>query len=436
MHHANYIIIAFVFLISVGCSSLSEKKNIDNLDEGPIKVEVIEEEGNYILYRGGEPYYIKGAGLDGARESLVSHGANSFRTWGTHGAQKVLDEALAHGMTVTMCIWIGHERHGFDYDDSVQIELQYKEVESEVLKYKDHPALLMWAIGNELNLEYTNPKVYDEVNRISKMIHRVDPYHPTTTTTSSINVELADEIRKRASDLDILSIQLYGDLVNLPKYMKEIQWGGPYMVTEWGAVGHWEVGKTTWGAPIEQNSSQKADNYMKSYKVAIEPFLDQCIGNYVFLWGQKQERTPTWYGMFLSSGEETEPVDVMHRIWNGEWPKNRTPRIDSINLEGKIASDNIYLTAEKQYEAGASAFDYDGDTLIYNWEIMYESTELKSGGDFEETPETLAGLIKDRGLSKISFTAPTQAGAYRLFVYIYDQKGHAAHANIPFYVNE
>jgi len=43
----------------------------------------------------------------------------------------------------------------------------------------------------------------------------------------------------------------------------------------------------------------------------------------VFSLGQKQERTPTWYGMFLSSGEATETVDVMEYIWTGRWPEIR-----------------------------------------------------------------------------------------------------------------
>ncbi len=43
---------------------------------------------------------------------------------------------------------------------------------SEVLKYKDHPALLTWIIGNEPDLNHTNPKVFDAINDISKMIHQ------------------------------------------------------------------------------------------------------------------------------------------------------------------------------------------------------------------------------------------------------------------------
>jgi len=36
----------------------------------------------------------------------------------------------------------------------------------------------------------------------------------------------------------------------------------------------------------------------------------------------------------------------------------------------------------------------------------------------------------------IQFKAPRDPGAYRLFVYIADDSGGVAHANIPFYVND
>ena len=36
---------------------------------------------------------------------------------------------------------------------------------------------------------------------------------------------------------------------------------------------------------------------------------------------------------------------------------------------------------------------------------------------------------------KLLSKPPTQPGAYRLYTYVFDGKGHAAHANIPFYVD-
>jgi len=406
---------------------------------GPVKVEVRQEAGRWQIYRAGKPYVIRGAGLEfGSQENLAAHGGNSFRTWrvenGKESGKAVLDRALWNGLTVTMGIEVTAERHGFDYNDSTAVARQFARIKAEVLKYKDHPALLMWAIGNELNLNARNPAVWDAVNDISKMIHEVDPNHPTLTTLAGFNKEVVREVKARASDLDLIGVQMYADIVNLPRYLRESGWTGPYVVTEWGATGHWEVQKTSWGAPIENDSTTKAEAYRKRYEAAIQPDTRQCAGSYVFLWGQKQERTPTWYGMFLESGEETATVDVMHAIWNGKPPKNCSPRIAGAWLEGQTAYDNVRLKAGQACAAKADVQDPDGDSLTWLWEIMEESTDLKSGGDRESKPRSLPGLILDAKKSEICLTAPSKSGAYRLFVYAFDGQGHAAHANIPFFV--
>ena len=403
--------------------------------QAAIPVEIVEQDGAYRLLRGGEPYEIRGAGLEFADLGVfAAHGGNSFRTWRTVNAQALLDEAQSLGLTILMCIEIGRERHGFDYDDEAAVAAQLEFARQEVLKYKDHPALLGWIIGNEPNLEFRNPKVFDAINDISKMIHEVDPNHPTTTALAGISKELADLIEQRAPDLDFLSIQMYGDIVNLPRYVKKIGLKGPYMVTEWGAIGHWEVGRATWGAPIEQNSSDKAANYQKSWNVAIEPYRDQVIGAYVFLWGQKQERTPTWYGMLLEDGSKTETVDVMQRIWTGAWPDNRSPQIRSMELDGKKPEKNITLKPGKAYPAEVAASDPEGDALRYTWVVMRESGATQTGGDKEDVPEAIEGVIEAGDGPRTKLRAPEEPGPYRLFVYVHDGQGSAAHANIPFLV--
>lgn len=409
------------------------------LQNGPVPVTVEREGERYQLLRDGEPYRINGAGLEYSDVSVfAAHGGNSFRTWRTDNSQmtglEVLDEAAAHGLTVVMCIEIGRERHGFDYDDEEAVAAQLAYAREEVMKYRDHPALLVWMIGNEPNLYFKNPKVFDAINDISKMIHEVDGDHPTTTALAGFSAELAGLLETRTPDLDFVSIQMYGDIVNLPKILSEVGYDRPYFVTEWGAIGHWEVPKTAWGAPIEQNSSDKAANYLKSYEVAIASDPNRAMGSFVFLWGQKQERTPTWYGMFLEDGTETETVDTMHYIWNGEWPDNRSPQIAAMRLDGKVSLDNVVLAPGERYEAFVEASDSDGDALHYRWEIMRESEATQSGGDKEEVPEVFSGLIGARTPGSIVLNAPFDPGAYRLFVYVYDGQGHAGHANIPFLV--
>ncbi len=406
---------------------------------GPTKVAIKHTAEKFQLYVNSQPFYVKGAGLEfGSPEKLAAHGGNTFRTWRTENGQatgqQVLDRALTNGLYVAMGLEIARERHGFDYNNPADVARQFAEVKAEVLKYKDHPALISWIIGTELNLRATNPKVWDAVNEISKMIHQVDPNHLTMTALAGIGKDLVNDIKTRAPDLDLIGIQSYADIMNLPRYLKESGWDRPYLVTEWGATGHWEVGKTEWGAPIENDSTTKAEFYQKRFEAVIRPDQTQCLGSFVFLWGQKQERTPTWYGMFLESGEETATVDVMHYLWNGKWPTNRSPRLDGAWLAGKTAPENIRLKPGQAATAKITARDEDGDPLTYAWEILEESRDLKDGGDLESKPQSLAGLIPSPNKPEITLTAPAKPGAYRLFAYVFDGKGGAAHVNIPFYV--
>ena len=416
--------------------------------DGPATVEVVEADGRYQLTVDGEPFYVEGAGLEfGDIPALAAHGANAFRTWrtdnGERTAREVLDEAHDHGLMVLMGLEIARERpgqgrgvFGFDYDDRAAVAEQLARVRGEVEALKDHPALLAWGIGNELNLGAENPAVWSAVGEISDMIQEVDPHHPTTTMLAGISRDIVDEIRVRAPSLDFLSVQFYADVENLALRLDDAGWDGPYMVTEWGATGHWEVAETPWGAPIENNSSVKADLYRQRYEEAIVADSAQGLGSFVFLWGQKQERTPTWYGLFMPTGEETETVDVMERVWTGEWPDNRAPRLESATLDGRGATDGIRLDPGQTVSASVAVSDPDGDALRYAWEVREEQTDLSEGGDDESVPEQVSGAVATPGAAQTTITAPTEAGAYRLFINVYDGQGHAAHANIPFYVGE
>lgn len=433
-------IFAFIIGISLffGCASEAPEKKIAALEHKPTKVILKNTNGKFQLFVNNKPFYIKGAGLEfGEIKSLAQHKGNSFRTWrtdnGKQSGKEVLDEAYKNGLYVTMGIEVARERHGFDYNDSIAVKEQFLRIKKEVLELKDHPALIIWAIGNELNLRYTNPKVWNAVNDISKMIHKIDTNHLTTTTLAGISKNEIALIKERASDIDLLSIQMYGDLPDLPKLVRTYGWEKAYMVTEWGATGHWEVPKTKWGAPIEENSTVKAANYLNRYKGGIESDSTQCVGSYVFLWGQKQERTPTWYGIFLENGNETESVDVMHYLWNNSWPKNRTPQIELFQINGKTAYENVTLEAGEIADASAVVKDFENDEIQFTWEILPESKDLQDGGDEEKRPKNIPFEIVSQQNGQLTFKAP-KSGNYRLFAYATDGNNHAATANIPFMV--
>ena len=400
-----------------------------------IKVEVRQNDnGEYRFYRGGVEYYVKGGGGSEQWEELARIGGNSVRTWSSDNAKEVLDKAHSLGLTVMMGLWMQHERHGFDYDDKPKVQAQLEYFRKIVMEIKDHPALLFWGIGNEVDLFYTNTNVWKAVNDVAKMIHEVDPNHPTSTVTAGLDPAEVKLIMQDAPEIDIYCINTYGDIASVKKNIANYGWKGPYLITEWGPNGHWEVTKTRWGTPIEQTSAEKAASYKQRYENEILAASKNCMGSYAFLWGFKQETTSTWYGLFTREGLRSEPIDEIERLWSGKEPDNKAPHLTSLLVDGKAALESIMLTAEKKYEATASVADPENDKLKARWQIVPESTDIKAGGDAEIAPMPIGGLFKDKDALNAEFRAPKTEGAYRLFYEVTDGNGHCAYGNIPFYV--
>lgn len=420
LSHSFTLIILIGFLMNCQTSKMSQ-------------VEIKKIENGYELYRNGKPYFIKGAGIESHYKVLAESGGNSIRVWGIDQWDEAFKVAEKYNLTVCAGMWLEQERQGFDYSDQDTVNAQFESLKSLILKYKDHPALLMWGVGNELDLKYTNTKVWDAIEQIAGYIYEVDGNHPTMTATAFIEKEEVEWLNQKCPHIDILGVNAYAGLPVVSKFLKDFGWEKPYILGEWGTFGHWEVPQTQWNEAVELTSHEKANLYKQSYKdyILTDP---KCIGAYVFFWGAKQERTPTWYGMFLSSGEKTESVDVMNYVWKNEWPENRSPILDSLRLDGMNAYTHITLKPNSKHHAKVWAKDPDGDELKIKWEVLHETTDKRSGGDEEDKPLAVQNMEIEIQGKELFFQSPPDEGAYRLFVYIYDQKGSAAHANIPFYV--
>lgn len=402
----------------------------------PIKAEILKTDKGFELLRNGKPYFIKGAGAISHYHRISAYGGNSIRTWSTDNAKSILDSAQQHGLTVMLGLPVAAERHGFDYSDEKAVKKQFEKIKADVIKFKGHPALLAWGIGNELNLSYQNPKVWDAINDIALMIKEVDPFHLKTTVLAGVNQKEIDHIKEKVPAIDLLAVNTYGGLAELPERLKACGWNGPYIVTEWGPTGHWEGLITEWGAPVEETSSEKAAVYKNRYRYSVERDKAHCLGSYVFLWGQKQERTPTWYGLLSADGKENHVMDIMQYVWTGVLPENKAPQIYGFVMNGLQAHQNVYLNKNKNYEVTVTASDPDHDEITYRWELLSEATNVGEGGDYERKPETKKMRYSEKGEGKITFTSPKVGGAYRLFVYVHDGKNKIATANIPFFVKQ
>ena len=398
------------------------------------KVEVIaNSSGNFELLRNGEPYYIKGAGAKSHFDLLVESGANSIRIWSTN-RKELLDSAHNHGLTVTLGLHVRPERSGMDYNNEYAVKGQIEYLKNEVLKYKDHPALLVWGIGNEVDLRYSNFKVWETIEVLAKFIKEVDPNHPTMTVIAGVDPSKAFYIKKYCPSIDILGINVYGSIENAGANLRKFNWDKPYIVSEWGVNGPFEARKTSWKAKIEPPNGIKADQRLRRYKELIEKDKELCLGSYCFLWGQKQESTATWHGMFLSNGNPTEAVDVMQFCWKGEWPESRAPSIKDISLNNIGWRKDHIIAPSTQATLTIECLNHNNKKVIVEYALYPEAFSNKIGGDIQKSPDPIKLEIINQSDGKLTFVTPNKKGAYRLFAFVKNEKRQSSVANIPFLV--
>jgi hypothetical protein len=379
------------------------------------------------MTRGGQPYFVKGAGGRGCPEQLAARGGNSIRTWDTTGLAATLDQAEKLGLTVSAGIWLEPESSWFSYQNPAHCDKQAARVRKQVELHRDHPALLAWGLGNEVEGDGSNDAYWQQLDRLARLVREIDPAHPTFTAVAGMNRAKAAGMDAHAPHLDFVGINTYGAVFSLRRLLEEIGWKRPWMLTEWGPRGFWESPKTSFGAPLEQTSSEKAVMMRKAYQNVITPG-GGCLGSYVFVWGWKFEATATWFGIFTHEDETTAAADTLQEMWAGTTPANRAPAIEQMRGVPRLS-----LSPGDPFDASIQATDPDGDPLVWHWAVLPEMEGHHSAAR-PPMPKPVGGAIARSSGDQVSVTAPDKAGIYRLHVWVKDGKGQAATANAPFQV--
>lgn len=400
--------------------------------KGAVPVKIVEGgEGGFTLLRGEKPYFVRGVGGNGSLELLAKLGGNSVRTWGLEGLEKTLDEAHAKGITVAVGVWLGHKRHGFDYANADQVADQMQTVREAVFKFKDHPAVLLWGLGNEMEgyEKGDDASIWSAVNNLAAMVKKIDPNHPTMTVVAEIGGDRVKNIHRLCPEIDVVGINSYGGAATIPTRYRAAGGEKPYLLTEFGPPGMWETTKNRFGAAPELTSTEKGDRYRKTYEGAVSGEKALCLGSYAFLWGHKQEATATWFGIILPDGRRLAAADVLQEMWTQKPPVDLCPRIESLKLVG---SDEVAGGAVLKAELVAD--DPEKQPIEVKWVLQAEAESFSVGGDAEAAPPAFPDAVKNASATGCDVTAPTSGGVYRLFAYVGDKNGGAAVANVMFKV--
>ena len=145
-------------------------------------------------------------------------GANTIRLWGWKydgDHSDFLDAAYNSGtrpIYVIVSYWLDASR---DISDPTVRETIKAEFTQMVTIHKSHPAVLMWAIGNELNAPWMfgdSDDLFSLIDEMAQAAHAEEGYnyHPVTTPLADIN--LISTIANRdpeVPNLDVWSVQVY-----------------------------------------------------------------------------------------------------------------------------------------------------------------------------------------------------------------------------------
>jgi hypothetical protein len=360
--------------------------------------------------------------------------------WDTVHIAGILDSAQTYQLAVIVGLPMPANQNMDEfYNDDAKVAAHYKKLTATVNRYKHHPALLAWCVGNELAFPYkpNYNRFYNAFNKVVDMIHRDDPNHPATTTMINFQRKNIACIKFR-TDIDFISLNIFGDIKHLKHNLKDFEWlwKGPFLVTEWGIDGPWyPTYQTAWGSYVENSSFKKAEQYQAIYKDLMPVHDPRFLGSLVFYWGQKQEYTPTWFSLFDKAGRYSQTVNTMNELWTRHKPKAQAPLLKYILLNQLGGKDNILLASDTTAQADVYLYGKETGDVTYKWQLLPE--DYHQVNDIYRQQEVMPiprSFVGDSTGKHITFRTPVKEGPYRLYVYAYNRQNYFASCNIPFYV--
>lgn len=407
-------------------------------------VHIVKNNNQFTLIRNGQPFEIKGAAGSSNFQILSEIGGNTIRVYDTVNLKAVLDEAEKFNLAVIVDIPIpNYHKDYFNYQNK-NLQNNLKEsVKSLVNQYKNHPALLMWNLGNELHFPIT--PFANEFNTTYKelinIIKTEDPNHPLSVTTEGSRSKTLF-LFFNFPEIDIYGFNTFGALHETEeklKTLKPVYGKFPFFISEWGCNGPWEVSSNSWGATTEPFSSEKVNQLIRNYNFIKILNTGSSIGSLLFYWGHKHESTHTWFSMFDRENKPSHQIKTLEQLWKDRATSNLLFNIQDITINNHNSAENLVFkptdTLNAQINFTYLADSLNNNQLTFKWELYPEIWHYRFR-DYEKTAIKTQLISTKKVTSSIEFRTLLREGPYRLFVNIYDSNNYFATANLSFYVLE
>ncbi|QEU72196.1 coagulation factor 5/8 type domain protein [Streptomyces nitrosporeus] len=397
-------------------------------------VEVTGSQGDWQLTVGGQPYTVKGltwgpsvADAPTYLPDVKSMGANTIRTWGTDGSTgPLLDAAAAQGLKVVNGFWLqpgGGPGSGgcVNYvTDTAYKSTMLTEFAKWADAYRSHPATLMWNVGNEsvLGLQncYSGTELEAQrnaytafVNDVAKKIHSIDPDHPVTSTDAWTGAW--PYYKRNAPDLDLYSMNSYGDICGVRQDWTDGGYDKPYLITEGGPAGEWEVPDDPNGVPDEPTDVQKAEGYTKAWD-CVTGHRGVALGATFFHYGTEHDFGGIWFNL-VPDGLKRLSYYALKKAYSGSTAGDNTPPV----ITGMTVTPASAAPAGREFTVRAGIRDPDGDRITPR---IYLSGNYANGDK-----RLVEARWRSTGDGTFAVTAPEKLGVWKVYVQAEDGHGNA-----------
>ena len=318
-------------------------------------------ENDWTLLVDEKPFEIKGVtfghdkdveNYDTYFQDLKFLGVNSIRLWATNqNTRQLLDSAHKYDIKVMVGIWMRHGRPGMEDDDSFNyledkegMEDMYKNAIKTVEDYKNHPAVLTWAIGNEVYLNIATDEEKDAysklLERICSSIKKLDSNHPITSVEAwTFGL---DWWEKYVPSIDVYGLNSYGPGANyLSVELDKRGIDKPYIITEFGVTGEWDIKAKKNDIVVEPTDKQKYDAIATGYNKWIKN-KPACLGVYVFHYANGKDFGSKW--LFTHYRKMYRPQYwAIREAFTGHKPINNTPVIETLELPDSETKSGTWI---------------------------------------------------------------------------------------------
>lgn len=383
--------------------------------------------GQWELRLDGKPFHIKGVGCAKRRgqygTNYLAHaealGANAVRTWSLeHTDRPYLDEAHQRGLQVNVGIWLPYpkaadgKQAGFSYrKPGAALEKLQKQILDAVAAYKNHPAVMMWTVGNEVfyvtedKREQAAFKAF--LRQLLTAIKQEDPRH--LLSYAAAGWRRARHLRD-VPELDILGLNVYGDVYRVRWKLKQIGETRPFVLTELGPIRPEDSARDVWELPVAASDLDKADSYrhrlLQTHKIA-----HYTPGAFAFMLGDPKADDQLWWP--LTFGDEKRlTYHTVRELYSGQKPQNLPP------LCGGVHTEDIRVKQKGTLRFQVPAVDPEGDALQYRASLWPHDSwrKIKS-----------ADLLKPQYQAdgpRFAIPAPKRRGRYSIIASVADGQGN------------